>query len=79
KESGAKCSSHTNPSLDLDLIESRWHRPLDLQQLGTLLSANKNVKTRLLFGNTSTGIFKNEGPYDLYIDLHGVKELYQFT
>lgn len=25
-----------------------------------------------------SGIFKFDGPYDIYIDLHGVEELYQY-
>ena len=25
-----------------------------------------------------TGIYKNEGPFDVYIDLHRVKELFAF-
>ncbi|XP_059145955.1 uncharacterized protein LOC131933182 isoform X2 [Physella acuta] len=64
--------------LSLDLRESKWYRPNNLQELGKLLTENSTRSTKLLFGNTSAGIFKNEGPYQVYIDLHGVKELYQF-
>ncbi|KAK7506537.1 hypothetical protein BaRGS_00002012, partial [Batillaria attramentaria] len=56
-----------------------WYRPTSLQELGGLMRKCKENNVRLLFGNTSAGIFKNEGPFDVYIDLREVKELYKIT
>lgn len=53
-----------------------WFRPTSLMDLGGLMRQHKAAKVRLLFGNTSAGIFKNDGPFDVYIDLREVKELY---
>ncbi|GFO39127.1 aldehyde oxidase, partial [Plakobranchus ocellatus] len=52
--------------------------PTSLSELGKIMKNNKSKKVRLVFGNTSTGIYKNDGPYDVYIDLHRVKELFSF-
>ena len=43
-----------------------------LLQLLTLLP-------RLVSGNTGTGVFKDDGPYDMFINLNKVKELHETT
>ncbi|KAH9519698.1 hypothetical protein Btru_070662 [Bulinus truncatus] len=78
KQTGQKCSSHGVPALDINVLESRWLRPSSLQQVGEIFQNNKNDRIRLLFGNTSAGIFKNDGPFNIYIDLHGIKDLYKY-
>ncbi|GFS19663.1 indole-3-acetaldehyde oxidase [Elysia marginata] len=78
-KTGDECSnSCASRSLNLQLNGVSWYRPVSLEDLGKLMAGNKTKKIRLLFGNTSTGIYKNEGPYDVYIDLHRVKELFSF-
>ncbi|RUS90574.1 hypothetical protein EGW08_001662 [Elysia chlorotica] len=65
-------------ALDLDLRESHWYRPLTLKDLGKILQKHKKESVKMLFGNTASGIFKYEGPYEVYIDLRTVKELHLF-
>ncbi|GFS13937.1 xanthine dehydrogenase [Elysia marginata] len=78
-KTGEKCSSScSGRSLDLELSDARWYRPCSLAALGQVMEANKTKQTRLVFGNTSSGIYKNEGPFDIYVDLHSVKELFCF-
>ncbi|XP_012939556.1 xanthine dehydrogenase isoform X2 [Aplysia californica] len=74
-----KCGGTNNVvrPLALDVADSQWFRPTSLADLGKRLVESKGKRTRMVFGNTSTGIFKNEGPFDVYIDLHGVNELYE--
>ncbi|CAG5124756.1 unnamed protein product, partial [Candidula unifasciata] len=78
KDTKSNCPITPPSSLSLDLRDSKWHRPLNLKELGTIFTKNKGKSIRLVFGNTSTGIFKFDGPYDIYIDLHSVEELYQY-
>ncbi|GFO23340.1 xanthine dehydrogenase/oxidase [Plakobranchus ocellatus] len=78
-KTGETCSGNCGSrSLDLEISGARWYRPLTLADLGKVMKANKDKKTRLFFGNTSTGIYKNDGPFDVYVDLHRVKELFSF-
>ncbi|KAK3793082.1 hypothetical protein RRG08_038587 [Elysia crispata] len=65
-------------ALDLDLKESRWYRPLTLKDLGKVLHQHKTHSIKMVFGNTASGIFKYEGPFEVYIDIRSVKELHEF-
>ncbi|KAK7111653.1 xanthine dehydrogenase-like [Littorina saxatilis] len=65
--------------LRLQLDGVVWVRPLSLQELGDALREHSNARVRMLFGNTSTGIFKEEGPFDVFIDISQVKELSELT
>ncbi|XP_059139151.1 uncharacterized protein LOC131927492 [Physella acuta] len=64
--------------LDLERDGTHWYRPVSLKALSTLLQANKERKIRLLFGNTACGVYKHDGHFDVYVDLHNIKELYCF-
>ncbi|GFO39138.1 indole-3-acetaldehyde oxidase [Plakobranchus ocellatus] len=77
-KTGEVCTGKCGQSLELQLHDAHWYRPATLDQLGKVMKDNKNKKIRLVFGNTSTGIYKDDGPYNVYIDLHGVKELYSY-
>ncbi|KAK3789287.1 hypothetical protein RRG08_001677 [Elysia crispata] len=65
-------------SLDLKVNGACWYRPTSLEELCNVMKVNNDKKIRLVFGNTSSGIFKNEGPFEIYVDLHQVKELFWF-
>ncbi|KAK3793085.1 hypothetical protein RRG08_038590 [Elysia crispata] len=65
-------------ALDLDLRESRWYRPLTLKDIGKILQQHKTHSIKMVFGNTASGIFKHQGPFEVYIDLRSVKELHIF-
>ncbi|XP_012937727.1 indole-3-acetaldehyde oxidase [Aplysia californica] len=64
--------------LDVQVNGTRWHRPVSLQEAEAIFRAEKDKKVRLVFGNTAAGIFKNEGPFDVYIDLHRIKEIFSY-
>ncbi|KAL9979239.1 hypothetical protein ACROYT_G016871 [Oculina patagonica] len=53
-----------------------WYCPTSLTDLYTLMSKHTNDKIRLVAGNTGKGIFKNDGPFDVMIDITKVKELH---
>ncbi|CAG5118912.1 unnamed protein product, partial [Candidula unifasciata] len=65
-------------ALSIQIQGTKWNRPVSLSDLSVLLKTNIDKKVKLFFGNTASGIFKNEGPFDVYIDLHSVKEIYSF-
>uniref|UniRef100_A0A0B7AUW5 FAD-binding PCMH-type domain-containing protein n=1 Tax=Arion vulgaris TaxID=1028688 RepID=A0A0B7AUW5_9EUPU len=64
--------------LAIDLGQSRWYRPVNLKNLAELMQQHKTHSTTVFFGNTSSGIFKHQGPYEVYIDLRAVKELHLY-
>ncbi|BFZ03307.1 hypothetical protein BsWGS_06345 [Bradybaena similaris] len=68
-----------NRSLNIQINGAAWYRPQSLDGVGSILTSNKTKQIRFIFGNTASGIFKNEGPFDVYIDLRGVKEIYSFV
>ncbi|KAH9519991.1 Primary amine oxidase 1, partial [Bulinus truncatus] len=80
---GEPCTGHHEEKggarpLNVEVEGSRWYRPTTLKDLGYAIKANLNKKIKMIFGNTSTGIFKDEDAFDLYIDLHRVKEIYSY-
>lgn len=78
-KTGEECfNTCATRGFDLQLNGTSWHRPVSLEDLSMLIKLHKTKKIRLVFGNTSTGVYKNDGPFDVYIDLHRVKELFSF-
>ncbi|BFZ03640.1 hypothetical protein BsWGS_06679 [Bradybaena similaris] len=65
-------------SLSISLAESHWYRPTSLKELAEVLQQHKTHSTTMVFGNTASGIFKHQGPFEVYIDLRAVKELYLY-
>jgi xanthine dehydrogenase/oxidase len=55
-----------------------WFVPQNIDQLKTLLKSNKENNYSLVGANTSTGIYKEDGPYTVFINLQNVSELYGF-
>ena len=53
-----------------------WQKPSSLADLYSLLTTHKGKSVRFVVGNTSTGIYKGDGPYDVYIDTKGIPDLY---
>ncbi|XP_005094236.3 indole-3-acetaldehyde oxidase, partial [Aplysia californica] len=87
REGGTGCASsskadthlkgHAPTPLTIDLRGSKWYRPLCLADLGWILRQHEAQSTRMVFGNTGAGIYKHEGPFEIYIDLRAVKELHK--
>jgi xanthine dehydrogenase/oxidase len=53
-----------------------WFVPQNIEQLKSLISNNKDVDYKLVAANTATGIYKEDGPYKIFIDIKNVPELY---
>ena len=54
-----------------------WRAPQTLAELAQLLTANRGKKIRLVHGNTSYGIYKDEFPStQLFVDIRLIPELY---
>jgi xanthine dehydrogenase/oxidase len=77
-KTGEACKGHHKSNLNIQLDGAKWYRPTSLSGLGPILKENQDKQVKLLFGNTASGIFKHDGPFDVYVDLHEVKEIYSF-
>lgn len=66
--------SHKNVHLIQDQAE--WFVPKDMKTLNDLLNQFSSTPYRLVSGNTSIGIYKSDGPFQIYIDLKSIEELY---
>lgn len=68
----------SNPgNLEVSIGSVHWFRPTEISGIYNIL---KNISTeekyRIVVGNTGQGVFKNDGPYSVYISTDGVDELY---
>ncbi|KAJ3707264.1 hypothetical protein LUZ61_010969 [Rhynchospora tenuis] len=76
-KSEVKSSVSTSHSHKPETIEYGWYRPKSIEHLHILLNSESfstgNVK--LVVGNTSSGVYKDQDLYDKYIDLRGIPEL----
>ena len=53
-----------------------WRTPISLRELAEILHANRGQKIRLVHGNTSYGVYKNEFPgTKLFVDIRLIPEL----
>lgn len=71
----SKCSK-LDKNIHLINQDEQWFTPKDMNSLYSLLSQYSTMPYRLVSGNTGTGVFKNDGPYKIYIDLKSIEELY---
>ncbi|XP_048577165.1 xanthine dehydrogenase/oxidase isoform X2 [Nematostella vectensis] len=53
----------------------KWYAAHSLAELYALLDHHSNDNVRMMAGNTGKGIFKDEGPVSVYIDINDVPEL----
>lgn len=79
-ESFDRCSISSTPLyIKVEQSGEEWVKPTDLTKLFEAVSryAAGGMKYRLVAGNTGTGVFKNDGPYQAYVDVNNVPELKQ--
>ncbi|KAH9519993.1 hypothetical protein Btru_071425 [Bulinus truncatus] len=82
-KTGEPCTgSHSNKGgtseLDIEVNGNWWFRPTSLKDLAIILKGNQEKKITMIFGNTSSGIFKDEECVDIFIDLHRIQEIYSY-
>ncbi|XP_078162547.1 indole-3-acetaldehyde oxidase-like isoform X1 [Carex rostrata] len=72
-----KSTLSTSNSQESEIIEYGWHRPKSIEHLHALFSSDlfsaNNVK--LVVGNTSSGVYKDQDLHEKFIDLRGIPEL----
>lgn len=82
KKTGSPCAQSCEQSEPVGLNVGNgltWFRPTKLLFLLNLVVKFKANRVRLVVGNTSTGIYKNDGPYDIYIDTSGCVDLFEIS
>ncbi|XP_067673741.1 uncharacterized protein [Haliotis asinina] len=58
--------------------DAEWYRPGSIKQLCHVMTMYcKTHKVRQVAGNTATGIYKHDGPFDAYVDLQDLQEFYK--
>jgi len=76
------CQNRKTPNVSLDLDSGKkWIKVSSLEQAFNAIDTFKSSKLnyRIIAGNTSTGIYKNDGPYDGFLDITNIPELSQIT
>jgi len=64
-------------NLPRSLGVSLWVKPSSILEALSVISRNEEKSVRFVAGNTAIGVYKNDGPFDLYIDLKNLSELNQ--
>lgn len=72
----ADCTK-ANKNIHLIQDDTQWFTPKDMKTLNALLAQYSSTPYRLVSGNTALGVYKNDGPYQIYIDLKSIEELYK--
>lgn len=67
-------SGHSFKKIHLIQDNTEWFVPNDMDTLYSLLKQYSSYK--LLSGNTGVGVFKNEDPVQVIIDIKNIQELY---
>ncbi|XP_032242989.2 xanthine dehydrogenase/oxidase-like [Nematostella vectensis] len=67
--------SGLNTVMAMDNEPTPWYSPTTLKDLYTLAAMNKDKRIRFVGGNTGLGIYKDDGPYDIYICIDQIPEL----
>jgi xanthine dehydrogenase/oxidase len=69
--------SKTRPDTDsmhhLSIGDKDWYAPSSLAELKLVLA--RREKVRFVYGNTSIGVYKRDGPFDSYVNIKNVVEL----
>jgi xanthine dehydrogenase/oxidase len=58
---------------------SEWFVPKNMNDLYSLLTQYQNQNYRIVASNTSVGVYKNEGPFQSYINIRNIPDLYKLT
>ncbi|RNA44115.1 xanthine dehydrogenase-like isoform X1, partial [Brachionus plicatilis] len=72
----SKSCLRSDKNVHLIRDQAEWFVPKDMKTLNDLLSQFSSTSYRLVSGNTSVGIYKSDGPFQVYIDLKSIEELY---
>lgn len=78
---GGSCHSHDsepNHSKYFTQNNQEWYSPSSIEELNQLLLTKTNQSTRIIAGNTSIGIYKDEIVADRYIHIENINEFYKF-
>ena len=73
------CSTNVDKKVHIVNATDEWYAPKTMDDLYGLLSEYKAAKYRFVGGNTGEGVYKNEGPFDVYIDIKNVPDLFAIT
>lgn len=80
KKTGEACSGKCSSSKMVHMVtaDTQWFRPTNEKELTDTLKQQAGKNIRFLFGNTSTGVYSDQGPgnFDVVIDVAAVQELY---
>ncbi|XP_048248710.1 indole-3-acetaldehyde oxidase-like isoform X1 [Haliotis rufescens] len=78
---GSKQTSNVGDGLDVFHVvrgDTEWYKPRSIRQLTLVLTnTSTSLAVRQLAGNTASGIYKHDGPFDTYVDLQNIQEFYK--
>uniref|UniRef100_A0A4W3HNY8 Xanthine dehydrogenase-like n=1 Tax=Callorhinchus milii TaxID=7868 RepID=A0A4W3HNY8_CALMI len=59
--------------------DTEWFQPTTLTELYLLVHEHVTKAVKLVHGDTAKGVYKQDGPYNILIDVKGISELYTVT
>ena len=73
------CNESQEKKIHIINEDNEWFSPKTLDDFFNLLSQYKNVVYRFVGGNTSIGVFKNDGPFNIFIDFKSIPDFFLVT
>ena len=73
------CANDSEKKVHIISDTNEWYSPKTMDDLYGLLTEYKAIKYRFVGGNTGVGVYKNEGPYSVYIDFKNIPDLFAVT
>uniref|UniRef100_T1JEH9 FAD-binding PCMH-type domain-containing protein n=1 Tax=Strigamia maritima TaxID=126957 RepID=T1JEH9_STRMM len=55
-----------------------WYHPSNIHELYGIMKEKQGVGLHLVFGNTATALYKSDGPFQVYVDLKYVSQMFEY-
>lgn len=74
------CAQDKGKKVHIIRDTNEWYTPKTMNDLFDLLTQYKTIESyRLVGGNTGVGVFKNDGPFSVFIDFKSIPDLFTVT
>ena len=74
--SNKKCDSELKKKIHIINGDQEWYYPKSLLDLFDLLVQYQSVPYKIVSGGTGVGVFKLDGPFNVFIDIKSIPDFY---
>jgi len=74
--SNKRCDSYSKKKIHIINGSQEWYYPKSLLDLFDLLVQYQSAPYKIVSGGTGVGVFKTDGPFDVFIDIRSIPDFY---